>query len=88
MQVNIHEAKTNLSKLLEKVAQGEEVVICKAGKPVATLQKYQEKKQARVPGMLAGQIWIADDFDDDDPELEALFDGADDSDSAEAARSA
>ena len=88
MQVNVHEAKTNLSKLLEKVALGEEVVICKAGKPVATLHKYEEKKQPRVPGALAGQIWIADDFDDDDPELEALFEGDDEPDSDEAARSA
>ena len=88
MQVNIHEAKTNLSKLLEKVAQGEEVVICKAGKPVATLLKYEQKKPARVPGALAGQIWISDDFDDDDPELEALFEGDDDADSVNTARSA
>ena len=79
MQVNVHEAKTNLSKLLARVAEGEEIVICKAGKPVATLIKFDKAKRTpRVPGSLKGQIWISDDFDDPDPEFEALFYGSDD----------
>jgi len=73
--VNIHEAKTHLSRLLEAVEGGEEVVICRAGKPVATLKPYQPSKQPRKPGSLKGQIWIADDFDDLPPELEAAFYG-------------
>jgi prevent-host-death family protein len=68
--VNVHEAKTQLSKLLERVAAGDEIVICKAGKPVAalvTLEQAQRLKR-RVPGSLKGQIWMAPDFDDPLPE--------------------
>ena len=70
MQVNIHEAKTNFSKLLERVAEGEEVIICKAGKPVATLQKIAEteKPVRRQPGGWEGKVWMSDDFDAPLPE--------------------
>jgi prevent-host-death family protein len=74
--VNMHEAKSTLSKLVEKVAEGEEVVIAKAGKPVAKLVKYEPKKPRRLGG-LEGRIWIADDFDEPDEELIALFEGTD-----------
>ena len=66
---NIYEAKTHLSKLVERAASGEEIVIAKAGKPVARLTAVQpEKKQRPAPGILKGKIWIADDFDDPLPE--------------------
>ena len=74
--VNMHEAKSSLSKLVAKVAEGEEVVIAKAGKPVAKLVKYE--REPRKLGFLRGQIWIADDFDETDEELIALFEGAED----------
>lgn len=74
MQVNIHEAKTHLSRLLEKVQAGEEITISKAGKPVARLVPYQEPKPPkRQPGSLKGKIWISPDFDEYDKEIEALF---------------
>jgi len=74
-QVNIHEAKTHLSKLLEEVAAGAEVIIAKAGKPVARLSPYQPAKPKRRLGGLIGQIWEAPGCWDPDPELEALFYG-------------
>jgi prevent-host-death family protein len=74
--VNMHEAKSTLSKLVEMVARGEEVVIAKAGKPVAKLVKYEPKP--RTLGLLAGKMWVADDFDEPDEELIALFEGAED----------
>jgi prevent-host-death family protein len=69
-KVNVHEAKTHLSRLLDDVAAGEEVVICKAGKPVAALVTFEkaERLKKRVPGSLKGQIWMAPDFDDPLPE--------------------
>ena len=62
-QVNIHEAKTHLSRLLRKVAAGEEVVISRAGKPVARLVPLAEPQRPRELGRDRGKIWIADDFD-------------------------
>ncbi len=74
MQVtNIHETKTHLSQLLNKVMAGEEVVIAKAGKPFAKIVPFEESKKPRVPGALKGKIWIADDFDETSPELIAAF---------------
>jgi len=64
MQItNISEDKAQLSALIEKVLAGEEVIIGKAGKPVARLIRYERNKQARQPGALQGKITIADDFD-------------------------
>jgi prevent-host-death family protein len=74
--VNMHEAKSSLSKLVARVAVGEEVVIAKAGKPVAKLVKYEP--EPRRLGGLEGQIWIADDFDETDEELINLFYGSED----------
>ena len=74
--VNIHEAKTHLSRLLERVALGDEIVIAKAGKPIAKLVPYREEKRGpRVPGTWKGKIWIADDFTEFTPDLEKDFDG-------------
>lgn len=62
MQVNVHEAKTHFSKLLERVAQGEEIVIARAGKAIARLVPIERTRQ-RSPGRYAGQGYIAEDFD-------------------------
>ncbi len=61
--VNIHEAKTHLSRLLERVAAGEEIIIAKAGKPVAKLMPLSEPLSDRVPGLDKGRFQIPDDFD-------------------------
>ncbi len=66
--VNVHEAKTHLSRLLAAVAAGEEVIIAKAGKPVARLVPVAAPAGARVLGMDRGRGWIADDFDAPLPE--------------------
>lgn len=71
--VNIHDAKTNLSKLIEKTLKGEEVIIAKAGKPVAKLSSYKEKLEPRKSGLLKGKIWVSPDFDDEDEEINKLF---------------
>ena len=76
-KVNIHEAKTNLSKLLEKALNGEEVVIAKAGKSLVRLVPVHEEKEDCF-GMDAGKIWIADDFDVLPDDLLAAFYGEDD----------
>jgi prevent-host-death family protein len=69
--VNVHEAKTQLSKLLEQVRSGEDVVIAKAGIPVARLVPYTPpKRKIAPPGAMKGEIWIADDFDEP---LDKLF---------------
>src|SRR5215813_11585985 len=73
MNVNVHEAKTHLSRLLKRVAAGEEITISRAGIPVARLIAAAPTGGTRPLGMDRGKIWIADDFDAPDPELEALF---------------
>lgn len=76
MQIyNIHEAKTNLSKLIEKTQNGEEVIIAKAGKPVAKLVEYNIKQKKRKLGLWKGKVWIPDNFNDEDPEINKLFYG-------------
>lgn len=64
--VNIHEAKTHFSKLIERVLAGEEITIAKAGKPVARLSAIQERPRRRVPGNDA--VIIHPNFDDPIPE--------------------
>ena len=61
---NISEAKAQLSALIEKVISGQEVIIGKAGKPVAKLVRYERSQEKRQPGALRGKIKIADDFDE------------------------
>ncbi len=74
--INIHAAKTQLSKLLDAVAAGEEVIIAKAGKPVARLVPTQGVKQPRRLGTLAGKLHVPDDFDDPLPgDIIAQFEG-------------
>jgi prevent-host-death family protein len=62
MEINIHEAKTNFSKLLQRVALGEEITIARAGVPVARLVPVRETQGKRPLGFLKGEIWMADDF--------------------------
>jgi prevent-host-death family protein len=76
-EVNIHEAKTHLSRLLRRVTAGEEIVIARAGKPVARLVPVEEPPRPRELGRDRGKIWIADDFDTLDPEILADFEGRD-----------
>jgi prevent-host-death family protein len=68
--VNIHEAKTHLSKLLRRVMSGESIIIAKAGKPIAVLSPIAETPTRRVPGNDAGNVVIAPDFDAPLPEFE------------------
>ena len=63
IEVNIHEAKTQLSRLIARVEQGEEVVIARAGEPVAKLVRAGRAKRSRKLGAYAGKLRIADDFD-------------------------
>jgi len=70
--VNVHEAKTHLSRLLQRVINGEEIVIARAGKPVALLTPYTQEPARRTPGNDAGQVFIAPDFDEPLAEFEAL----------------
>ena len=70
--VNIHDAKTQLSKLLEQVQSGVDVVIAKSGTPIVRLVPYTPpKRKIAPPGAMEGQIWIADDFD---APMDELFD--------------
>ena len=69
--VNIHQAKTQLSQLLQVVEQGEEVVIARAGVPIARLVSWQDQdRTVSAPGAMRGRIQMADDFD---ALLDALF---------------
>ncbi|XOB98258.1 type II toxin-antitoxin system Phd/YefM family antitoxin [Deinococcota bacterium DY0809b] len=67
-QVNVHAAKTHLSRLLEEVLLGEEVVIARGGRPVARLVPLQETPARRTPGTARGKVRMADDFDAPLPE--------------------
>lgn len=73
--VNMHEAKTHLSRLVERVLSGEEIVIGRAGKPVARLVPYDEGRRAtpRPFGLLKGKIWAAPDAFEPDQELIDVF---------------
>ena len=63
MAVNIHEAKTHFSKLVERVRQGEEITIAKGGRPVARLVPVKAEKARRKPGSARGLVRISADFD-------------------------
>jgi len=67
--VNIHDAKTHLSRLVERVEGGEEVVIARAGRPVARLVPVERRTKPRVLGSLRGRVWLAPDWDS--PEVNA-----------------
>lgn len=79
IQVNIHEAKTSLSKLIEAVKRGEEVIIARAGKPEVRLvaagnvSPSPEQKPKRQFGAWKGKVWFAPDYDQADAEIERDF---------------
>lgn len=62
--VNLYEAKSKLSSLVERAAAGEEIIIAKAGHPKARLVPLAATKEPRQPGGWEGKVWVADDFDD------------------------
>ena len=75
MVINVYEAKTRLSELLERADRGEEFVLARAGRPVARLIPYRPGREPRVPGRLSGRITIAADFDDTPEEIIDAFEG-------------
>ena len=77
--VNLYEAKTHLSKLVEEASEGAEIIIAKAGTAKARLVPLEQPKRGRKPGGWEGRIWISDDFDDElPPDVLAGFTGAED----------
>jgi prevent-host-death family protein len=68
--VNVHEAKTHLSRLIQRAMSGEEIIIAKGGKPVAVLSAFESLPAIRTPGIDAGVVIIHDDFDAPLPEFE------------------
>ena len=78
--VNIYEAKTALSRLVDLASGGSDVVIAKAGVPKVRLVPVRKKRAPRKPGIWKGKIWIADDFDAPVPvAIQSAFEDADDS---------
>ncbi len=75
MKINMHEAKSQLSALGERVWRGEKIIIAKAGKPYLELLPYREKSVPRTPGSCKGQITIAPDFDETPEEIIKAFEG-------------
>ena len=71
--VNMHEAKTHFSKLVDRVLHGEEIVIARAGNPVARLVPYAKPHRPRTPGGWEGRVRIHEDFDELPPELASAF---------------
>ena len=74
-QVNIHEAKTQLSRLIEEVEGGRRVVIARAGEPVAVLSRYRVSTKKRKLGLFAGEAVMRDDFDELPEDMLAALSG-------------
>ncbi len=74
-QVNVHEAKSQLSKLLEDVEAGERIVIARAGQPVAVLSPWRQATKKRRLGLFEGQVQIGADFDSLPADVAAGFEG-------------
>ena len=73
--INIHEAKTHLSRLVERVESGEEITLARAGRPVARLVPYRARREPRHPGVWRGQVSIGPDFDEPLDEFERALRG-------------
>jgi prevent-host-death family protein len=71
--VNVHEAKSQLSRLLQEMENGEEIVIARNGTPVARLVPHAEERKPREPGSAKGKVWMSPDFDARDEEIERDF---------------
>jgi prevent-host-death family protein len=73
--VNMHDAKTTLSRLVERARAGEEIIIGKAGEPLVKLVPVKRRTKPRVPGKWRGKVWIADDFDELPSDILDAFEG-------------
>jgi prevent-host-death family protein len=71
--VNMHEAKSSLSRLVERALAGEEVVIARNGEPLVRLVPVSKEPKRRIPGRSKGKIWISPDFEFTEAEIEELF---------------
>ena len=74
-RVNIHEARAHLSRLVERVEAGEEIIIARAGRPVARLVPFGTRTRRRQPGLWRGRVVIGPGFDEVSPAIEARFEG-------------
>jgi prevent-host-death family protein len=73
--VNMHQAKSSLSRLVERALAGDEVVIARNGEPLVRLVPIEKKREPRVPGRGKGKIWTSPDFEFTDQEITELFEG-------------
>lgn len=71
--VNMHQAKSSLSRLVERALAGEEILIARNGEPLVKLVPVPKERKPRVPGRYKGKIWMAPDFEFTDAEIEELF---------------
>ncbi len=75
----MHDAKTHLSRLAERAARGEEIVIARNGRPLARLVPLKQSRKPRKLGFWKGEVWVSEDFDAPLPaEMQRYFDGGDD----------
>lgn len=73
--LNIQQAKTHLSRLVEEAIAGQEIVVAKAGKPMVRLTPYVTRRSRRKPGGWQGKVWLSDDFDETPEEVLVAFEG-------------
>ena len=73
--VNMHQAKSSLSRLVERALRGEEIVIARNGEPLVKLVPIPKERKPRLPGRGKGNIWISPDFEFSDEEITELFEG-------------
>jgi prevent-host-death family protein len=73
--VNMHQAKTSLSRLVERAVAGEDIVIARNGEPLVKLVPIPKERKPRVPGRYKGKIWIGPNFEFTDEEITELFEG-------------
>jgi prevent-host-death family protein len=71
--VNMHQAKTSLSRLVERALAGEEILIARNSEPLVKLVPVPKERKPRVPGRLKGKVWMGPDFEFTDAEIEELF---------------
>lgn len=74
--VNVYEAKTNLSRLLDQVERGDEVIVARAGRPIARLAPLRAAPRPITLGVLSGRVALPDDFDVADQDIADLFEGS------------
>lgn len=74
--MNVQEAKTHLSRLIDQAAKGQEVILGKHGKPMAKITAYAPRKEQRPLGGYEGCIRVGEDFDEEDPQINRIFSGA------------